>query len=57
MIKEQLKAASYSILGDRPSQQDAAGMEWSDESLLVAVCDGRDAGRGTCQYDRDYNHS
>lgn len=40
MIKEQLKAASYSILGDRPSQQDAAGMEWSDESLLVAVCDG-----------------
>lgn len=40
MIKEQLKAASYSILGDRPSQQDAAGLEWSDESLFVAVCDG-----------------
>lgn len=40
MIKEQLKAASYSILGDRPTQQDAAGMEWADESLFVAVCDG-----------------
>lgn len=40
MIKEQLRAASYSILGDRPSQQDAAGVEWSDESLFVAVCDG-----------------
>lgn len=40
MIKEQLRAACYSILGDRSSQQDAAGLEWSDENLLVAVCDG-----------------
>ena len=40
MIREQLKASSYSILGDRASQQDAAGLEWSDESLFVAVCDG-----------------
>lgn len=40
MIRDQLKAASYSIIGDRASQQDAAGLEWSDEGMLAAVCDG-----------------
>lgn len=40
MIRDQLKASMYSIIGDRDSQQDAAGLEWSDNGLLAVVCDG-----------------
>lgn len=35
-----LDIGMYSVLGDRPSQQDAAGYEWSGGMLLTAVCDG-----------------
>lgn len=35
-----LEVGSYTIVGDRASQQDALGCEWKDEMLLAVVCDG-----------------
>ena len=40
MKRQGLDVGMYSVLGERPTQQDAGTFEWNGGMLLAAVCDG-----------------